>query len=1362
MRMIKAIPPPPSSSSSSSTTATTPSSQHGKRRDRLTKFRNGHSLRFQKNELKRKNNVTNGQPVTSATTTNTTTSASTASSGTRSISPHPLTMSHPSSSSSSITHAPKKTKKPSYYKSHHSYHNEQHAFHRSQSNIMMNTSMNSSNNYNVSTVTSTASVNNLAGNIIKQKQQKQQRRLHYGTNSSSKQSTSSTTSKFSSCSVFPSLPSSSNTSASASNKKDKNEVTDDFSYSNLHSMWLQRDKKQHVKLTPPTATTPIQLRAKSPIRKKISETGSASANLITSAKSQHYVSSPSSLSQPPPSSSSIQNNNSLQYKTNVEKQIKNSTDKSSSSVPSKQPFASSSASASASAPELASSNLNSESKNNDKSYEYDGINLFLSQTNANNYSFDNNYDDSIESDDDINVHFAFDTLNHQDMKSQTSNTNITTTTTPSATTLDTKPIASTSSTTAQNWKNTNEMNTTTTTATTANTTLESSFDPYDHFESMSTANSEVTVKMENRKSTNALISALLPPHTRRNHNNHHIQSHGHGHATGNRNSTYYNKSTLQRQEERRHSQQPMIFEEEIGDVGFEVSANNAVVEVLDNNKNDDDDDDDAIIPVDIPDSAFGISTTGNTNAQLSSSSLTLQSLELQQQQIANNMEINDYDDNQDDDFSTFNVYHSFLKYNDNSDKSELQPFPSKAMSDSGTDVFDGISSVAGPTAANSKVFAMDLFSSNKINTTNPKLRGAGQARHNFGESILRKKTQQNIDVNPVRQQERPTETASNSKFFATNLFSSKDSSRADNKDQVQVPQNVVENVIRKHDETPFFVRPIIEEENNENYDVKPLIETNNVSGNKKINEKGIHHEKKKSFSEYLPSFSTKNKVKSFSKRWRSSQSQQEKQYREIAASPSKQDIENSDPITSKENILGISGVISHHQSVKDEKENLDNHLRSLSSRHVGDDDNTKDKSDPFPTRDMAFGDNDFVPLEELIYPSATDTCHDVKAVAGWIPSVIRLFETRFARPSPNTSPFASNKSIGSKTESSNSPRSVFDPPENSNSSSHPTISDCLLHGIPILLLHLNHSFGSTIEDPSLLINNFEYEENVDKTFRKKLRHYNESKETMNGKCQHFREERKDMFENALYTHERVLTLLMSKQFQNAVEIYEEFFNHYGNHDFSIDDKVLEKQIIATFLYNMGVLYLIEKEYDLSVDFFTEGIATLKEITNRDKELGIHLNELSIAHYGNGDHQKSLEVFEDVLVNAMDVGNQNLIISSLNNIGSTRFTLGEVDKALESFGEALEVQRTFFINHFATQQRNNDNIDISIESSLNVMSNTLCNISYIYANMQDNSTASFFLDKAISIQKVIVTDVENSKSISKMKTLLSSCSGSVEL
>ncbi len=89
--------------------------------------------------------------------------------------------------------------------------------------------------------------------------------------------------------------SSSSTMTNNSTTKTNTKTTrnDEFTYSNLHSMWLQRDNKLkniNIKVRPPTATSPVQLKiSKSPLRQRLSVIRNKMSHISRSGSTSHNI-----------------------------------------------------------------------------------------------------------------------------------------------------------------------------------------------------------------------------------------------------------------------------------------------------------------------------------------------------------------------------------------------------------------------------------------------------------------------------------------------------------------------------------------------------------------------------------------------------------------------------------------------------------------------------------------------------------------------------------------------------------------------------------------------------------------------------------------------------------------------------------------------------------------------------------------------------------------------------------------------------------------------------------------------------------------------------------------------------------------
>ncbi len=96
-----------------------------------------------------------------------------------------------------------------------------------------------------------------------------------------------------------------------------------------------------------------------------------------------------------------------------------------------------------------------------------------------------------------------------------------------------------------------------------------------------------------------------------------------------------------------------------------------------------------------------------------------------------------------------------------------------------------------------------------------------------------------------------------------------------------------------------------------------------------------------------------------------------------------------------------------------------------------------------------------------------------------------------------------------------------------------------------------------------------------------------------------------------------------------------------------------------------------------------------------------------------------------------------VIQSLNNIGSTYFALGEIESSMEAFEEALDVQRFYILNYFGTgidelKSPNNG----TLKQALVGVSDTLCNLSYVYQAKGSSASAVFLLKEALTIHQTL--------------------------
>ncbi len=532
------------------------------------------------------------------------------------------------------------------------------------------------------------------------------------------------------------------------------------------------------------------------------------------------------------------------------------------------------------------------------------------------------------------------------------------------------------------------------------------FDPYENFDSMSTANSELTQKHENKK-LDKLFSRCI-----------------------------------EKVEKQYESIESFVGERSGGEILKVVAC--------------DDNDDDTFS--DIADSAFGISNAVK-EARLGNPLFNLRAFAMQQNALFNSSgasgkkcyysgETIDKDvdvDGYNDDDAVVNNDPSVFKFSASLDA--MRPIYPKAMSDSGTDVFDGLSSVAGPTAVYSSAFATKLFTealpknsdSNSSSLRVPSLNREISTEKHVQKKVNGENDEMKISINETEGEANDDE---NREIF-TYLFDEKLADTDQNNDTTRINQT-----------SQLKVHEVEKDRGNE----------------------------KKRFGKYLSKFAARAKY------WRGSKS-----------SPGEQNKDKTED--NEEETIGGIGIlrppISDEPSISSDDspvKTTDKKKAQISS--------LPPKSPISPPKK----ENHIIQNHELDELDATmadiernmSTTVDSRANVGWIPSIIRLYEKR-----------SESELITDAT----SPRSIIDP-----ITPNPTISECRLSRIQFIQLDCNHIFGSPIEDPSILIIHKSMNDRQDayKSLRRKLRKYLESNSGS----------KMGMFEKAMATHERVLTVMV--------------------------------------------------------------------------------------------------------------------------------------------------------------------------------------------------------------------------------------------
>ena len=365
------------------------------------------------------------------------------------------------------------------------------------------------------------------------------------------------------------------------------------------------------------------------------------------------------------------------------------------------------------------------------------------------------------------------------------------------------------------------------------------------------------------------------------------------------------------------------------------------------------------------------------------------------------------------------------------------------------------------------------------------------------------------------------------------------------------------------------------------------------------------------------------------------------------------------------------------------------------------------------------------PFSSDVKSPKSDKAVDIAASVTWIPSMLRLYKRR-AKPD--------SRSAGIQS----SPNSVMGFSSRDNTVQ---LSDCRMSGLGTILLHYNPVYGGEIEEPEILVSNMESE--IDENTKHKLRRCID--ENSGVKRIKSRRKRKDIFDKAVEVHERALSLFEIGRLEETLEMYETFFECYARKEFMIEDRHEEKHIISNFLFNMGMIYAKMEDCHLASEFFNEALATLEQIDFDDScsnEIDSIQNEVGVARFGSGYFEEALGDFADLFAIWQDRDVTNGVIQSLNNIGSTYFALGELESCLEAFEEALDVQRFYILNYFGSQPNELSSSNETLKQALAGVSNTLCNLSYVYKATGSPATARFFLEEALTIHKSLVRNEQS--------------------
>ncbi|MFE1745088.1 tetratricopeptide repeat protein [Coleofasciculus sp. H7-2] len=161
---------------------------------------------------------------------------------------------------------------------------------------------------------------------------------------------------------------------------------------------------------------------------------------------------------------------------------------------------------------------------------------------------------------------------------------------------------------------------------------------------------------------------------------------------------------------------------------------------------------------------------------------------------------------------------------------------------------------------------------------------------------------------------------------------------------------------------------------------------------------------------------------------------------------------------------------------------------------------------------------------------------------------------------------------------------------------------------------------------------------------------------------------------------------------------------------------------ASTLLAIGTIYYIQSESQKALDYFEQGLAIRRELKNRLQEA---IARISTDNAGSNsdDKQKLLDTYKDFLTTAT-LGEASL----LDSLGNAYYSLGENQKALEYYNQALSLFRA--------------------EKKPSLEAITLRNIGDVYFKLGETQSSFPFYNQALEIQRAQKDTAAQAKTLQK--------------
>ncbi len=195
-----------------------------------------------------------------------------------------------------------------------------------------------------------------------------------------------------------------------------------------------------------------------------------------------------------------------------------------------------------------------------------------------------------------------------------------------------------------------------------------------------------------------------------------------------------------------------------------------------------------------------------------------------------------------------------------------------------------------------------------------------------------------------------------------------------------------------------------------------------------------------------------------------------------------------------------------------------------------------------------------------------------------------------------------------------------------------------------------------------------------------------------------------------------------------------------------------KKQLALSLNDIGYIYLIKGDYNVSLEYFFKCNKIHEEIGNK-KGVALALNNIGVAYNNLGNISKSIEYYNKSIVVQKEAGDKKGIALTLNNIGYIYNSQGDIANALNYFDRSLKIREEIddrkgmaqSLNNIGTVYHDQGDLQKALEyhkKCLNIreelgdksgIAYSLNNIGAVFIDMGNESAGMEYYEKSLKIR-----------------------------